>query len=285
VNRSIATVAAVVLVLLVVLPVAVGIGQTHKFREPVGAPPTGFREVNFESTDGLVLAGWYAPSDNGAAVVVVSSAGGDRTRTAEHAELLASHGYGVLAYDARGSGESQGSPNGYGWTWDRDVRGAIGFLQDQPDVDPGRIGGLGLSTGADVLIEVAAEDHVLQAVVSDGATGASFDDLLPGTTVEAPAFWVMFSTVELLSGTSPGPPLKELAAQVSPTPLLLVAAGSLPAEREFNAIYADVADEPVELWDLPDVTHTLAISEVADEYERRVIGLFDRALLDTATSR
>jgi disulfide bond formation protein DsbB len=104
VNRGIAMVTAVVLVVFVLLPVAVGIGQTHKFREPVGAPPAGFRDVSFESTDGLVLAGWYAPSDNGAAVVVVSSAGGDRTRTAEHAALLAAHGYGVLAYDARGSG-------------------------------------------------------------------------------------------------------------------------------------------------------------------------------------
>lgn len=286
VNRGIAVVAAVVLVPTVVVPVGVAIGQTHLYRTPIGSPPSdAYRTVTFESSDGLDLAGWYFPSRNGAAVVVVASAGGDRTRTTDHAELLASHGYGVLLYDARGTGDSEGSPNGLGWAWDRDVAGAIAFLQDQPEVDPDRIGGLGLSTGADVLIEVAATDRDLKAVVSDGATGRSLADLPEGSTIELPVFWTMYNAVRLLSGTSPGPPLKELVADVAPTPLLLIAAGSIPQERDFNAVYADAAAEPVELWDLPDVTHTLAITEVADEYEQRVIGHFDRALLGLATPR
>jgi uncharacterized protein len=286
VNRGIAGVAALVLVPAVVMPVAVAIGQTHLYRTPIGSPPSdAYRTVTFESSDGLDLAGWYSPSRNGAAVVVVASAGGDRTRTTAHAELLASHGYGVLLYDARGTGDSEGSPNGLGWEWDHDVTGAIAFLQDQPDVDPDRIGGLGLSTGADVLIEVAATDRDLRAVVADGATGRSLDDLPAGSTIELPVFWTMYNAVWLLSGTAPGPPLKELVADVAPTPLLLIAAGSIPREREFNAVYAEAASEPVELWDLPDVTHTLAIREVADEYEQRVIAHFDQALLDPATSR
>ena len=272
--------------MFVVLSLAVAIGQTHLYRTTIGAPPSdSYETVTFESTDGLDLAGWYAPSRNGAAVVVVASAGGDRTRTTEHAELLAAHGYGVLLYDARGTGESQGSPNGYGWAWDRDVEGAIAFLQDQPDVDPDRIGGLGLSTGADVLIEVAATNRDLRAVVSDGATGRSIDDLPDGATWELPALWTTFTAVRVLSGTEPGPPLAELAADVSPTPLLLIAAGSIPSEREMNARYAEAAAEPVELWELPDVTHTAAISEVADEYEQRVIGHFDRSLLRGADGR
>ena len=49
-------------------------------------------------------------------------------------------------------------------------------------------------------------------------------------------------------------------------------------EIEFNRVYARAAREPVDLWELPDVGHTAAIRERAAEYERRVIGLFDRAL-------
>ena len=85
-----------------------------------------------------------------------------------HARLLASHGYGVLLYNARGSGLSEGDPNGWGWDWQRDVVGAIDFLQARDGVEDDRIGGLGLSTGADVLIEVAAHDPELRAVVADG---------------------------------------------------------------------------------------------------------------------
>jgi hypothetical protein len=63
-------------------------------------------------------------------------------------------------------------------------------------------------------------------------------------------------------------------------PLLLISTGgSLPAERDFNRIYAKAAREPVELWDLPEVNHTAAIRERPEEYQRRVVRFFDNALL------
>ena len=84
----------------------------------------------------------------------------------------------------------------------------------------------------------------------------------------------------VLTGSSPAEPLKELVADVSPTPLLLIAAGrGVQNERKFNRVYFEAAREPVELWDLPDVNHTAAVRERPEEYERRVVGLFDRALL------
>jgi uncharacterized protein len=264
-----------------VVPVGAAIVQTHKFREPIGDPPSKkFQAVTFESSDDLRLSGWYVTSANKAAVIVVGGAGGDRMGSVQHAELLAAHGYGVLLYDACGSGDSEGSPNGWGWNWDRDVAGAIRFLRQRPDVDPTRIGALGPSTGADVLIEVAAQDRDLKAVVSDGSTARSFEDAMQiGSFTDAPSVWAMYTAAKVLSGSTPGPPLKELVAEVSPTPLLLIAAGSIPQERPLNAIYADAAREPFQLWELPDVHHTAAIRERADEYERRVIGFFDRALL------
>lgn len=59
------------------------------------------------------------------------------------------------------------------------MNGALDFLDDRPNVEPGRIGGLGLSTGADVLIEVAGENRRLSAVVAVGATGRSVADVPP----------------------------------------------------------------------------------------------------------
>jgi hypothetical protein len=85
--------------------------------------------------------------------------------------------------------------------------------------------------------------------------------------------------VSLLSGTRPGEPLEELAARVSPTPLLLVAAGSIPQEIEANTTYAEAAEEPVELWTLPRARHTKAIHDQAEAYEQRIIGHFNRSLL------
>lgn len=282
--RVVAVIATLLVAYVFVFPVSVALVVTHKYREPVGEPPSGaYESVTFDSADGLELSGWYIPSRNRAAVLVVHGGGGDRNGTVEHAELLARHGYGVLVYDARGRGESEGSPVAFGWGWPKDVAGALAFLRGRPDVDPERVGGLGLSTGADVLIEVAAQDRDLRAVVSDGATAGSFADYrnLDGLDEAAPFYWTMYTAARVFSGASPGRPLKELVTEVSPTPLLLIATGgSLATEIDFNRIYADAAREHVEHWELPDVNHTAAIRERPGEYERRVAGFLDQALLE-----
>jgi uncharacterized protein len=279
-HRGVAVVVGALVAQFLVVPVVIAIVQTHKYREAVGAPPDGFAPISFTSADGLRLAGWYHPSANGAAVVVVNSAAGDRSGSRRHAELLARHGFGVLTYDARGTGESQGSPNGWGWGWQHDVGGAIDFLQTRGDVDDDRIGGLGLSTGADVLIEVAAEDRDLRVVVADGATGRSFADRPPGV-LDAPIVWTMFAAGRLFSGTSPGAPLASLAARAAPTPVLLVAAGSLRGELEANERYAE-AGPSTTLWRLPEVSHTNALAESPD-YERRVVDHLEATLTGGAT--
>jgi uncharacterized protein len=283
VYRLVAVVAGALAVYVFLFPTSLAIIQTHKYREPIGSPPSAaYQTVSFTSSDGLELSGWYHPSRNRAAVIVVHGGGGDRTGAVRHAELLARHGFGALVYDSRGRGESEGSPVGFGWGWPKDVAGALTFLRERPDVDPERIGGLGLSRGADVLIQVAAEDRDLKAVVADGATGGSFADYrnLGEEAEGAPFYLTMYTAARVFSGSSPGEPLKELVGRISPTPLLLISTGgSLPAERDFNRIYAKAAREPVELWDLPEVNHTAAIRERPEEYQRRVVRLFDNALL------
>jgi uncharacterized protein len=283
VYRLVAVVAGALAVYVFLFPTSLAIIQTHKYREPIGSPPSAaYQTVSFTSSDGLELSGWYHPSRNRAAVIVVHGGGGDRTGAVRHAELLARHGFGALVYDSRGRGESEGSPVGFGWGWPKDVAGALAFLRERPDVDPERIGGLGLSRGADVLIQFAAEDRDLKAVVADGATGGSFADYrnLGEEAEGAPFYLTMYTAARVFSGSSPSEPLKELVARISPTPLLLISTGgSLPAERDFNRIYAKAAREPVELWDLPEVNHTAAIRERPEEYQRRVVRFFDNALL------
>ena len=72
--------------------------------------------------------------------------------------MLVEHGYGVLLFDRRGEGASDGDPNLFGWGGARDIHAAVDFLEDRPDVDPARIGGLGLSVGGEMLLQAAAEN-------------------------------------------------------------------------------------------------------------------------------
>ena len=153
---------------------------THAARAVVPRAELGaaYEQVAFETADGLTLKGWYVPSRNGAAVIAAPGRAGSQ----KPARMLVRHGYGVLLFDRRGEGESQGDPNAFGWDASNDMRAAVAFLQRRPDVDNGRIGGIGLSVGGETLLQTAAESNGLKAIVSDGAGARSIreDVTLPG---------------------------------------------------------------------------------------------------------
>ena len=79
----------------------------------------------------------------------------------------------MLLFDRRGEGESDGDPNAFDWAADKDLNAAVAFLQQRPDVDHDRIGGIGLSVGAETLLQTAAESDSLKTVVADGAGSRS----------------------------------------------------------------------------------------------------------------
>jgi uncharacterized protein len=276
--RILAVPVGLVAILYTVVPMGIALTETHKYRESIGAPPSAdYREVAFEAGDGVDLSGWYRPTQNGATILVVHGGGGDRTGAVAHAELLVRHGYGVLLYDARGRGKSEGAQNSYGWGWPEDVAGALAFLKARPEVDPERIGALGLSTGADVLVQVAGQRTDLKAVVADGTAAGSFEDTqrVMGLGAMTPFLLAEFTTVRVTSGSKPGPALEDMMKRIT-SPLLLVSARG---EYDYGVAYDRAAgDRPVEHWHLPDVTHTAAIRQAAPQYERRVTRFFDQTL-------
>jgi dienelactone hydrolase len=279
---ALTVVGALLLIVFVAVPVAVGVAQTQKPGEhvPESAFDVPHERVILRTADGLDLSGWYIASRNRAAIVVVHGGGGDRRGSRRHARMLARRGYGVLLYDARGRGDSEGDHNATGWTWLRDVDAAIAFLRRRADVDPERIGALGLSTGADVLIEAAAKRPEIKAVVADGSTARSLADIRrsSGTDlVTAIPYWaVAFGTVAVLDQSTPPEALEDLARRIRPKPALFIASNELN-EPHFNRIYAEAYGDRAAYWHV-DAGHTKGLAEHPREYERRVIGFFDRAL-------
>src|SRR5512139_2035087 len=70
-------------------------------------------EVTFKGGDNLTLAGWFTPPENGATIILLHGYGGNRTAMIWHAQVLVKAGYGVLMYDERASGESEGTQRSY----------------------------------------------------------------------------------------------------------------------------------------------------------------------------
>src|SRR5690242_11308890 len=86
-RRAIGTAVTLFALIWVVMPVGVALFATGKPREtvPAGALGIAHEDVSFRSTDGLRLTGWYVPSRNGAAVVLVHGGGGTRAGAVRHA--------------------------------------------------------------------------------------------------------------------------------------------------------------------------------------------------------
>jgi fermentation-respiration switch protein FrsA (DUF1100 family) len=199
--------------------------------------------------------------------------------------MLARHGYGVLLFDRRGEGESQGDPNIFGWKGERDIRAAAAFLKSRPDVDPDRIGAIGLSVGGEMLIEAAAESDGLAAIVSEGAGIRSIREAVavPGTRkmLEAAiAHAVVTPATALFSNDLPPASLEALSAEIAPTPVFFIyAVPGQGGEAELTETFYEAAREPKEIWLVPGAGHTGGIEAQPEEYERRVVGFFDEALL------
>jgi dienelactone hydrolase len=253
---------------------------THAARAVVPAPHLGAAHegVTLTTSDGLRLRGWYVPSRNGAAVIAFSGRSGPQ----RPARMLARHGYGVLLFDRRGEGESDGDPNVLGWAGDRDLDAAIAFLKNRPDVEAGRIGGIGLSVGGEMLLDRAADSSDLRAVVSDGAGIRSTREAALGSGVNrwfGVPFWTMTTAgVALFANDLPPPSLEELVAKIAPRSIFLIYAGHGQGGEDLNPQYFEAAGEPKRLWKIPEASHTDGINARPAEYERRMIAFFDQGL-------
>ena len=281
-RRGLVLAGVVVLVPTFLMPVTIGYFATHTARAVVPTPSLGaaHEDVSFTTSDGLRLEGWFIPSRNGGTVIAFPGRSGPQ----KHTRMLVEHGYGVLLFDRRGEGASEGDPNAFGWVGDRDLHAATDYLRSRPDVDASRIGAIGLSVGGEMLIHAAARSDAFKAVVSEGASGQSIrDDIANAGLVEGILSGSgITAATAIFTSTTPPPSMKSEVAKISPRSVFLIYGenGQGGTEEKPNRRFYAAAGEPKQIWEVPNGQHIAGITTEPAEYERRVIGFFDRTLLD-----
>jgi uncharacterized protein len=281
-RRALITVAAPLFAYATVAPLGFSYIITHVMRQTVPAANLGaaHENVSFRTSDGLELQGWYVPSKNGAAVITFPGRSGSQA----HTRMLARHGYGVLLFDRRGEGKSEGDSNLLGWDGDKDILAAIEYLKTRTDVDPGKIGGIGLSVGGELMLQAAAETDELAAVVSEGAGTRQFSEQMEEfhgleRALNAPGFLFVTAGTALFSSTAPPPNLTDVAPKIE-QPLFVIWAPNGGNIEHMSKKYFELAKGPKQIWAMPTAKHVGGIRDQPKEYERRVVGFFDDALLD-----
>ena len=120
------------------------------------APASAFsrQDVTIASADGTALAATLTlpdapvPAGGWPAVIFMHGLGGTRSSTLAVAQSMGiGERYAVLAYDARGHGQSGGLIGIDGPNEVADVKAAFAWLRNRPDVADARIGGWGVSYG------------------------------------------------------------------------------------------------------------------------------------------
>jgi uncharacterized protein len=266
---------------------------------------TGSTRQDFDvrAPDGVLLRGWkvWPKNPNGSWVLLFHGVADNRIGVIGQSEFLLRARYSVVMMDARAHGASGGPMATYGWLERNDTRAIIDALISS-EVDPcitvqwsgpggplcalpSHIFALGESMGAGIVLQSAAADPRIEAVVAE----APFANLREGTydyaglrkspwlgkTLFAPFTWTLLYRDEKLAGfpVADVSPQKAVAARAFPVLLICDEKDVALPCRHSEMIYA-AARGPKQLWVVPGAYHTAAYGFFPEEFRRRVLSFF-----------
>jgi dienelactone hydrolase len=283
-----AGVGTLVIVAVVAFVVGPAVAATNVPRPDLSATPASrglaYETVTVMTDDGVRLAGWYVPSTNRAAVVLLHGASSTRSDVLDEAAVLARHGFGVLMIDARGHGDSDGRAMEFGWHGDADIAAATGYLAERRDVDRQRIGAVGMSMGGEQAVGASAGNELIRAVVAEGATARNAADEawlsdqyglrgLVQQQLERLQDWV----TDALTSASVPTSMRAAVETSTDTRYLLITGGDRPDEARAAAYIAAGAPERVETWTVPDAGHTDGLQTHPEAWEAHVVAFLTEA--------
>ncbi|PWH17117.1 MAG: alpha/beta hydrolase [Anaerolineae bacterium] len=280
---------AALLVGLGILPYVRAYGLVHPQRVPIDRTPSAlglpYEEVLLQTWDGLSLRGWYILPRNGVVVIGVHGMAGNRAQLLEEAEFLYANGYGILLFDVRNHGESEGEVTTLGLQEVRDVAAAVSFVH-QKEGKTVRMAALGQSMGAATVLLAAAELPEIGAVIAVSPYTSLEDNLNEGVRAltgldprffgPLVLFWGQWLAGLDISAVRP----IDVIGQISPRAVLLIHGAqdtTLPVRNSYQLYQA--AGDPKELVVYQTVGHGGFMTQEPNRYRHTILDFLERYLL------
>jgi pimeloyl-ACP methyl ester carboxylesterase len=167
-----------VLILLTVLllPVAGGLLLIHSVAQPpvdrASSDPADYllraEEIEFRSSDGVVLSGWYVSGKpDRSPIVLCHDLGKSRSSLLSTAVVINGAGFPVLLFDFRRHGTSGDAASTFGVKERLDLLAAVDFLAERRGGDAVPIGAWGIGMGAYAIALAASEREELAVIALD----------------------------------------------------------------------------------------------------------------------
>jgi len=236
-----------------------------------------YERVNFTTSDGLTLRGWWIPRKSNKTVIVTHGYPFDKGNVLSSTKFLNKH-YNLLYFDFRYFGESDGSYTTAGYKEQKDFAAAVTFVKGKKK---GPIGVLGFSLGAAVPL---IENKGISAIVADSSY-ASLENMIDATFrpflgfTKLPFVWITRGLARLFFGIS----ISEVSPETSikDAPAVLIIHGDRDdqiAVENAHTLYAASNKSKTELWIVEGANHGQAHHVTGDAYEKRVLDFFSTHL-------
>jgi pimeloyl-ACP methyl ester carboxylesterase len=242
-----------------------------------------YEDISFTSRqDDVLLKGWYLPADGDCSIIIVH--GGfqhrldDNVDTLNLAHDLVAEGYGVLLFDLRGRGESEGKGQALS-NIDRDIGGAFDYLLAE-GFPLERIYIIGFCSGAASACIFASQNSV-GALVLDGCFADVYNMVdnqaalmgIPQFLVDffTPGVFLMsrlFYDFELVNA-------QDVVADVS-CPIFFIHEENdeLISLEEMQLLFELSTNPANQFWEVPDAEHSQSYKTHPAEYIEKVDGFF-----------
>jgi uncharacterized protein len=241
--------------------------------------------VTLPTRGGISLAGRFFPGASRTTIILSHGYGDDQDQMIVWADFLNRAGFTVFTYDMRERGKSGGAAVTLGAREQTDLVSVVDYLIARPDVDPSKIGALGVSLGGSVTILAAAQDSRIKAVVDD--SGFSDASNVVSTSfqkfVHIPAFPFAPVTVRMAEWRT-GANVNDVRpvaviGKINPRPIFIIHGLADPAVPPVNSerMYA-AAGAPKQVWFVPGAKHNGSREVAGAEYEQRIVAFFRQSL-------
>lgn len=159
-----------------------------------------FESVSFETTDGVLLSGWFVPSESARGVILFCHGNaGNISHRLDSIQIFHQLGLDVFIFDYRGYGQSEGKPTEQG-TY-KDAEAAWRYLIEERQVNPNEVIIFGRSLGGAVASWLA-QSHTPGGLILE-STFTSLPDIAAGLYPYLPVRLLLrfeYNTAEYLGG-------------------------------------------------------------------------------------
>lgn len=233
------------------------------------------QSVEFPSSSGAVLHGWFVSGQPGKGVVILMHGiRANRLQLVDHARFLFHAGYSVLLFDFQAHGESVGKHITVGYLESRDATAAVNFIRLKFPNKQICVDGISMGGAAAVLAEppLPVNAMILESVYP------TLEQAVTDRLVIRFGWFGKFGTPFLVWQLKPRlgissddlRPIKRVGQISIPKFFIAGTNDRNTTVQESKDLFA-VAAEPKQLWLIDGAAHVDMLAFAKDEYERRVL--------------